>query len=102
MRMEAKNNYFKKIATASNNFVNIAFTVAKRHQHLLCSHLQSKKFFDQDFQYGPGMTILTAYQNECHFTLHAQLQKLYHFLPVIQFYKRKLMCQDVIHMFLGS
>lgn len=54
MRMEAKNHYFKKIATTSN-FVNIAFTVAKRHQHLLCSYLQSKTFFDQKFECGPGI-----------------------------------------------
>ena len=39
MRMETKNSYFKKIAQTSN-FKNIAYSVAKRHQRLMCAYLQ--------------------------------------------------------------
>ena len=54
MRMEAKNHYFKKIAQISN-FKNVALTVAKRHQLLLCSYLQSNIFFQRHLECGPGI-----------------------------------------------
>ena len=47
MRMEAKNSYFKKVSRLSN-FKNISYSVATRHQKLLCGYLQSKKFFNFD------------------------------------------------------
>ena len=53
MRMEAKNSYFKQIARSSN-FKNVPYTVASRHQRLLCAHLQSDTFFDSSLQCGPG------------------------------------------------
>lgn len=53
MRMEAKNGYFKEIAHTSN-FKNVPYTVAKRHQRLLCAYLQSATFFDRELQCGPG------------------------------------------------
>ena len=43
MRMEAKNSYFKKVARISN-FKNVPYSVAKRHQRLLCAHLQGQFF----------------------------------------------------------
>lgn len=39
MRMEGENSYFKRIAQISN-FKNVPYTVAKRHQRLLCAYLQ--------------------------------------------------------------
>ena len=46
MRMEAKNSYFKKVSRLSN-FKNISYSVAIRHQKLLCG-MQSKKIFNFD------------------------------------------------------
>ena len=43
MRMEAKNSYFKKSARVAN-FKNIAYSVAKRHQKMICAYLQCSKF----------------------------------------------------------
>ena len=40
MRMEGKNSYFKRAAQTSN-FKNVPYSVAKRHQRLLCSYLLS-------------------------------------------------------------
>lgn len=44
MRMEAKNSYFKRIAQLGN-FKNIALSVARRHQKLVCAYLNDKNFF---------------------------------------------------------
>lgn len=52
IRMEAKNSYFKRIAQLGN-FVNLPLSVAKRHQRLLCAHLQGKFFLYDDLECGP-------------------------------------------------
>ena len=57
MRMEAKNSVCKQIAMASN-FKNVPFSVAKRHQHLLCAYLQNGIFFDTQLECGPGIMTL--------------------------------------------
>ena len=41
MRYEAKHSYFKRLAKNAYNFKNIAKTLAKRHQHLMCYYLSS-------------------------------------------------------------
>ena len=46
MRMEAKNSYFKKIAQ-QGNFKNIALSVARRHQKLMCALLHDDDFFEK-------------------------------------------------------
>ena len=43
MRMEAKNNYFKK-AGRIGNFKNVPYSVAKRHQRLMAAYLQGSFF----------------------------------------------------------
>ncbi len=57
MRMEGKNSYFKQIAQGSN-FKNVPYTVARRHQRLLCAYLQSSDFFDEEVTCGPGMYVI--------------------------------------------
>ena len=53
MRMEAKHSYFKRISQIGN-FRNIPYSVALRHQKLLCANLQSSSFFDyEELQSGP-------------------------------------------------
>ena len=47
MRMEAKNSYFKRIAQ-QGNFKNIALSVARRHQKLMCAFLNSDDFFEKE------------------------------------------------------
>ena len=54
MRMEAKNSYFKKVARISN-YKNIPYSVAKRHQRLLCAYLQGQFFSYDELQCGPCM-----------------------------------------------
>ena len=54
MRMEAKNSYFKRIAQ-QGNFKNIAFSVARRHQKLMCALLQSDDFFEKKMEKSNGM-----------------------------------------------
>ena len=53
MRFEAKNSYFKQIAQVGSNFKNIAYSVAKRHQRLICGYLQGKFFSYDDLDCGP-------------------------------------------------
>ena len=36
MRYESKHTYFKQVAIALGNFINVPYTVAERHQKLLC------------------------------------------------------------------
>lgn len=56
MRMEAKNSELKQSAL-KGNYKNVPFTVAKRHQHLLCANLQSSVYFDTQPEFGPGEYI---------------------------------------------
>ena len=56
IRMEGKNLYFKNAARGSN-FKNVPYTVATRHQRLLCSYLQCKNFFNTEIECGPGKHI---------------------------------------------
>ena len=56
MRMEGKNSVCKNAAHTSN-YKNVPYTVAKRHQHLLCAYLQSGAFFDNELECGPGIAI---------------------------------------------
>ena len=55
MRMEAKNAYFKKLAVATGNFKNVPYSVAKRHQQLMCSYLQCEDFFERKVIKSPGI-----------------------------------------------
>lgn len=54
MRMEAKNSTCKQIAMTSN-FKNVPYSVAIRHQHLMCAYLQGECFFDKELECGPGI-----------------------------------------------
>ena len=56
MRMEAKNSYFKRIAQ-QGNFKNIALSVARRHQKLMCAFLQSNDFFEKDMNMSNGTYV---------------------------------------------
>ena len=56
MRMEAKNNYFKKISQ-QGNFKNIALSVAKRHQRLMCANLNSTDFFEKEIAKSTSIVI---------------------------------------------
>ena len=54
MRMEAKNSICKQMAVISN-FKNVPYSVAHRHQHLLCAYLQGNTFFERELEHGPGI-----------------------------------------------
>lgn len=51
MRYEAKLNVLKK-ASRHRNFKNICYTVSKRHQHLLCYHLNCKSLLYKELTHG--------------------------------------------------
>lgn len=53
MRMEGKNSVCKQFAQTSN-FKNVPYTVAKRHQRLLCAYIHSGIFFETQLEHGPG------------------------------------------------
>ncbi len=52
MRMEAKNSYFKRVVQIGN-FKNVPYSVARRHQRLLCGYLQGQFFDYDDLESGP-------------------------------------------------
>jgi len=56
MRFEAKHNYFKKLSVRINNFKNIAYSLARRHQALQAYLLQSSagNFLRMSLEVGPG------------------------------------------------
>ena len=58
MRYEAKNKYFKKIATSIGNFKNIGKTDASRHQRYMCYRMTcTEHFFGVETVYGVGKLI---------------------------------------------
>ena len=71
MRFEAKHNYFKKLAVRLGNFINIAYTLALRHQCLSCYYSLDKNSLGDPPEIGPG-TVVAAFllvlwmgQQEC-------------------------------------
>ena len=62
MRMEAKNSYFKRIAQLGN-FKNIALTVARRHQKLMCAFLNDQKFLEKDIDMSSICMLITYYNH---------------------------------------
>ena len=56
MRMEAKHNWFKKIAQIGN-FKNIALSLARRHQRLMCLYLNQEDFFGNHPIHGPSLLL---------------------------------------------
>ena len=59
MRIEAKHNYFKKLSVRINNFKNIAYSLARRHQALQAYLLQSSagNFLRMSLEIGPGNVV---------------------------------------------
>ena len=60
MRFEAKHNYFKKLANKINNFKNVTYSLAKRHQSLQAYLMQTTNghFLRVSLEVGPGMLII--------------------------------------------
>lgn len=61
MRFEAKHHYFKRLAVMIGNFINLSFSLAKRHQEGLCYRLQVAEgsltsFIEKGTEVGPGIT----------------------------------------------
>lgn len=65
MRFEAKHSYFKRLAKNAYNFINIAKTLAKRHQQLMCYYLNSPgeghSFLDEAINTGRGQYTSTTF-----------------------------------------
>jgi len=60
MRFEAKHNYFKRLVERINNFKNISYSLARRHQALQAYLLQSSagNFLRMSLEVGPGTAEL--------------------------------------------
>ena len=58
----------KKVARISN-FKNVAYSVSKQHQRLMCAHLQGNFFSFEELQCGPCMLANdnVNYENTLHF-----------------------------------
>ena len=55
MRYETKHSYFKSLAQAMGNFINIEFSLAMRHQFLQCyEHSVAKSSPGDELCVGPG------------------------------------------------
>ena len=56
MRYEAKHNHLKKLAQNVGNFINVAWTLASRHQYWQCLQFMDKDCLKQDTtEVGTGM-----------------------------------------------
>lgn len=65
MRYEAKHNHLKKLSQNIGNFINIAWTLANRHQYWQCYKLQDQDFMmSEDPEIGPGTIIILCFQCE--------------------------------------
>ena len=54
MRFEAKHQYFKRLATSMGNYINLAHSLAYRHQCYQCYMLQDQDVLHIPFEVGPG------------------------------------------------
>lgn len=55
MRYEAKHSYFKGLAQAMGNFINLPYSLAMRHQFLQCYHnTTNTETLGIQFVVGPG------------------------------------------------
>ncbi|EDO28047.1 predicted protein [Nematostella vectensis] len=65
MRYEAKHHYFKRTAILLGNWINLPFSLAKRHQEGLCYRLQTaggglSTFIEKGIENGPGKESLAG------------------------------------------
>ena len=72
MRYEAKHHYFKRLAVVLGNFINLAFSLAKRHQESLTYRLKScegslTSFIAKGADIGPGWVPLHQFLQICKF-----------------------------------
>jgi hypothetical protein len=69
MRYEAKHSYFKKLAVSSGNFINLPYTLAKRHQEGVCYRTNTPEgsnstFLQKANEIGPGMKYCVALNDQ--------------------------------------
>jgi len=58
MRFEAKHSYFKQLAQAMGNFINLPYSLAMRHQQLRCYEANNVTGIPGDrLIIGPGINI---------------------------------------------
>lgn len=59
MRFEAKNKYFKGLASQIGNYINIPLTLATRHQQLQCYNTLTTDHIGKELEIGPGDSVST-------------------------------------------
>ena len=67
MRFEAKHSYFKRLAHAMGNFINLPYSLAQRHQQYQCylntSSVGMPSRSVNDIEVGPGKRTYMHYCN---------------------------------------
>jgi hypothetical protein len=66
MRYEAKHHYFKRLAVTTGNFINLPYTLSKRHQESVSYRLQASNgslssFIEKGVEIGPGTVYFNIY-----------------------------------------
>ena len=57
MRYEAKNKYFKSLATRLGNFINLPYSLTMHHQQLQCYYNLNMEVVGHELEVGPGDTV---------------------------------------------
>lgn len=60
MRFEAKHQYFKYLATSMGNYINVAKSLANRHQCYQCYLFQNDDILKDAIESGPGTYVITS------------------------------------------
>ena len=86
MRYETKHQYLKRLAVVTGNFINLPYTLSKRHQESLSYRLVSSEgsltsFIEKGVHIGPGNILLRIYgQKSAYNTFYHSLALYYLFI----------------------
>lgn len=65
MRYEAKHSFFKKLSAIIGNYINLPYTLAKRHQHLQCYRMTTpSNFLKKTIKFGKGLYMCNAFDTK--------------------------------------
>ena len=93
MRYEAKHHYFKHLAIVIGNFINLPFSLAKRHQESVAYKLMTaagnlSSFIEKGVEVGPGKYY-------CILTQSNKQQSLYSVFTLLYIKPSLLYCRSV-------
>ena len=85
MRYEAKHHYFKRLSVTLGNYINLPYSLSKRHQEGLCYKLKepcnsSSSFMEKGIEIGPGFISVSTHYAMCRNYKHA-----FHFVNKLKY-----------------